>query len=50
MMVYFMFFSKDSEHGHGGCMNMMGGSKEQDLKKEIDVLKEEIRTLKRVNY
>jgi hypothetical protein len=42
MMVYFMFLSKDSEHGHGGCMGMMHNSREKDMEKEILDLKEEI--------
>jgi uncharacterized membrane protein len=47
MMVYFMLFSKDSEHGHGGCMGMMNSSREQELEKEIVSLKEEITEMRK---
>jgi hypothetical protein len=47
MMVYFMFFGKDSEHGHGSCRGMMDGSKENEFEKEIATLKAEIDLLKK---
>jgi hypothetical protein len=47
MMIYFMFFSKGSEHGHGGCLGMMHNSREQELEKEIVSLKEVIRGLRK---
>jgi hypothetical protein len=50
MMLFFMFINRDSEHEKMGCMGMMHNSREKEMEKEIDVLKEEIRSLKKVKH
>jgi hypothetical protein len=50
VMMLFMFFGRNSDHEQMGCIDMMNGSKEQELKKEIDVLREEIMTLRKVKH
>lgn len=51
MMIYFMFFTKDSEHGGMCCMpHTTHNTREQNLEKEIETLKEEINQLKKVKH